>query len=93
MVHERGFRTLPFVFLSPLLPSHEYFGWLGGGQNYSDDLNKKEYRIRVAIGKKVELTIEDQGIESCEDCNHCDHLEIYDTPVDGSQPTLLDVSH
>ena len=62
-------------------------------ENYPDDLDRMEYRIRVAIGKKVELTIEDQGIESCEDCNHCDHLEIYDTPVDGSQPTLLDVSH
>ena len=62
-------------------------------ENYPDNLDKKEYRIKVSIGKKVELTIDDLGIEECEDCNDCDHLEIYDTPVDGSQPTLLDVSH
>ena len=60
-------------------------------ENYPDDLDKKEYPIRVAIGKRVELTIEDLGIESCVDCSECDHLEIYDTPVDGP-PTLLDVS-
>jgi len=58
-------------------------------ENYPDDLDKKEYPIRVAIGKRVELTIEDLGIESCIDCSECDHLEIYDTPVDGP-PTLLD---
>ena len=61
-------------------------------ENYPDDLDKKEYRIRVSIGKKVELTIEDLGIETCDDCSDCDHLEIYDTPADGSPSTLLDVS-
>ena len=60
-------------------------------ENYPDNLNQKEYTIRVAIGKKVELTIEDLEIELCADCNECDYLQIYDTPVDGS-PSLLDVS-
>ena len=59
-------------------------------QNYPDNLNYKEYVIKVAIAKKVELTIEDLEIEDCEDC-FCDHLEIYDTPPTG-WPTLLDVS-
>ena len=59
-------------------------------QNYPDNLDRKEYIIKVAIGKKVELTMEDLAIEDCEDC-FCDKLEIYDTPPAGS-PTLLDVS-
>ena len=61
-------------------------------QNYPDNLERKEYIIKVAIGKKVELTMEDLGIEieGCEDCV-CDKLEIYDTPPTGT-PTLLDVS-
>ena len=59
-------------------------------ENYPDNLNRKSYVIKVAIGKKVELTIEDLSIEECEDCS-CDMLEIYDTPTTGS-PTLLDVS-
>ena len=59
-------------------------------QNYPDNLNRKEYVIKAAIGKKVELTIEDLAIEDCEDC-FCDKLEIYDTPPTGAA-TLLDVS-
>ena len=59
-------------------------------QNYPDNLNRQQYSIRVGIGKKVELTIEDLAIENCPDCD-CDRLEIYDTPTVGS-PTLLDVS-
>ena len=50
----------------------------------------KQYVIKVAQGKKVELTIEDLAIEACEDCS-CDRLEIYDTPATG-YPTILDVS-
>ena len=59
-------------------------------QNYPDNLVAKEYMIKVAIGKKVELTVEDLAIEYCEDCV-CDRLEIYDNPPTGT-PTLLDVS-
>ena len=59
-------------------------------QNYPDNLNRKQYIIKVGIGKKVELTIEDLAIEFCDACD-CDRLEIYDTPTVGS-PTLLDVS-
>ena len=59
-------------------------------ENYPDNLNRQQYSIRVGIGKKVELTIEDLAIEYCDACD-CDRLEIYDTPTVGS-PTLLDVS-
>ena len=59
-------------------------------ENYPDNLNMKQYVIKVAQGKKVELTIEDLAIEACEDCS-CDRLEIYDTPATG-YPTILDVS-
>jgi len=57
-------------------------------ENYPDNLNMKQYVIKVAQGKKVELTIEDLAIEACEDCS-CDRLEIYDTPATG-YPTILD---
>ena len=61
-------------------------------QNYPDNLERKEYVIKVAIGKKVELTIEDLAIEYCDHCD-CDKLEMYDTPPNGAyNDTLLDVS-
>ena len=58
--------------------------------NYPYNLNRKQYIIKAAIGKKVELTIEDLAIEDCDGC-FCDRLEIYDTPPIGAT-TLLDVS-
>merc|ERR1712098_883180 len=57
-------------------------------QNYPNNLKSMEYIIKVAIRKKVNLTIEDLAIEDCAYCA-CDKLEIYDTPPTDA-PTLLD---
>jgi len=57
-------------------------------ENYPHNLNRKEYEIVVAAGKRVELTFEDLAIESDEsDCPY-DNLKAYDTPAAGS-PTLI----
>ena len=60
-------------------------------ENYPDNLDRKEYVIKAAIGKKVELTIEDLALEYCDQYCDCDKLEIYDTPPTGAR-TLLAVS-
>ena len=73
---------------------------------YPDNLNRKEYKIVVATGKKVELTSSAQGQKSFlqvelsivdmeieADGSTCpyDNLKAYDTPAGGS-PTLIAVS-
>ena len=73
---------------------------------YPDNLNRKEYKIVVATGKKVELTSSAQGqtsllqvelsivdMEIEADGSTCpyDNLKAYDTPAGGS-PTLIAVS-
>ena len=73
---------------------------------YPDNLNRKEYKIVVATGKKVELTSSAQGQKSSlqvelsivdmeieADGSTCpyDNLKAYDTPAGGS-PTLIAVS-
>jgi len=51
-------------------------------------LNRKEYEIVVAAGKRVELTFEDLVIEANgSDCPY-DNLKAYDTLAAGS-PTLI----
>jgi len=57
-------------------------------ENYPHNLKRKEYKIVVAAGKRVELTLEDLAIEpSGSDCPY-DNLKAYDTPAAGS-PTLI----
>ena len=60
-------------------------------ENYPHDLNRKEYKIVVAAGKRVELTFEDLAIESSWAGCPYDKLKAYDTPAAGS-PTLIAVS-
>ena len=54
-------------------------------ENYPDNLKDRTFPIRVAKGKRIELTIEDLALEDSSGCSECtcDHLEIKDTPVDG----------
>ena len=54
-------------------------------ENYPNDLKDRTFPIRVAKGKRIELTIEDLALEDSTGCSECtcDHLEIKDTPVDG----------
>ena len=60
-------------------------------ENYPHNLNRKEYEIVVAAGKRVELTFEDLVIEANgSDCPY-DNLKAYDTLAAGS-PTLIAVS-
>ena len=58
--------------------------------NYPDNLNRKEYKIAVAAGKKVELSIVDMEIEADGSTCPYDNLKAYDTPAGGS-PTLIAV--
>ena len=58
--------------------------------NYPDNLNRKEYKIAVAAGKKVELTIVDMEIEADGSTCPYDNLKAYDTPAGGSA-TLIAV--
>ena len=75
-------------------------------EKYPDNLNRKEYKIVVATGKKVELTsfaqvqksflqvelsIVDMEIEADGSTCPYDNLKAYDTPAGGS-PTLIAVS-
>ena len=59
-------------------------------ENYPDNLNRKEYKIAVAAGKKVELTIVDMEIEADGSTCPYDNLKAYDTPAGGSA-TLIAV--
>ena len=59
-------------------------------ENYPDNLNTKEYKITVAAGKKVELSIVDMVIEADGSTCPYDNLKAYDTPAGGS-PTLIAV--
>ena len=59
-------------------------------ENYPDNLNRKEYKIAVAAGKKVELSIVDLAIEADGSTCPYDNLKAYDTPAGGS-PTLIAV--
>ena len=53
-------------------------------------MNRKEYKIAVAAGKKVELTIVDFEIEADGSTCPYDNLKAYDTPAGGSA-TLIAV--
>jgi cubilin len=61
-------------------------------KNYPDKL-KKEWKITVDAGKKIELTIDDMNIE--QDGTNCpyDSLKVYNTPASGSSAgSILAVS-
>ena len=60
-------------------------------ENYPDNLNMKEYKITVAAGKKIELTIDDLDIETESSCGY-DSLKVYNTPASGAR-TLISVSN
>ena len=61
-------------------------------ENYPDNLDMEEYKIVVAPGKKVELTIIDMAIEALGSgtlvCAY-DNLKVYDTPAVGSRSLIL----
>ena len=60
-------------------------------ENYPDNLDMEEYKIVVAPGKKIELTIIDMAIEadgSVSSVCPYDNLKVYDTPAVGARSLI-----